>query len=451
MARRAITRTTTALAATLGFAVVSLTAGCTGEGDEVDLNKSDDSAEVGIPDVPVPPADGPRLGALANMTPVYDRPSTDGKKLGYLHAGASVARAEEPYSKKGCEGGWYPIRPRGFVCAGESASTDLNHPTMKAMALQPKLDAPLPYAYARTRKQTPFFDRDPNKEAGVVKKDETNTRTGFAVVGSWFAEDDEGKRQRLGLLTNGRFVRAADLRKSNPSEFSGYEIGKQHELPIGFVVKRGVRRWKVAEGKAEKLDKLEYHEKLALTGRFRTVRGQKYWADEEDKYYRHRDVTVARRRNVFPDFVDSTTKWIDVSIITGVLTAYEGKRPVYVTLCSVGRDRLGDPKETASTAQGVFEVTAKHITHVGADPKSFAQYYPLHDVPWVMELSSGQKLLGAYWTNRFGIEHGPGNVMVSPADARWLWSWATPELPEGWHGAFGTAKDEQKTFVLVRK
>jgi hypothetical protein len=75
----------------------------------------------------------------------------------------------------------------------------------------------------------------------------------------------------------------------------------------------------------------------------------------------------------------------------------------------------------------------------------------LYDVPWALELSSGKLLVGAYWHDRFGIEHGPGNIELSPTDAAWLFRFATPALPEGWHGAASGVSAENQTIVNVRK
>jgi lipoprotein-anchoring transpeptidase ErfK/SrfK len=65
----------------------------------------------------------------------------------------------------------------------------------------------------------------------------------------------------------------------------------------------------------------------------------------------------------------------------------------------------------------------------------------MYDTPWTLELSSGQLMHGAYWHDRFGVEHGPGNIQLSPADARWFYQWATPEVPEG----------VERTIINVRK
>jgi hypothetical protein len=440
MARRARTLATS-------LAALAVAVGCNGPEGEPSLSKS---AAAGIPDVPVPAADGPKLGALSHVAPVFERPAHDAKRIGYLHAGSLVARAEDPYSKASCEGGWYPVRPQGFVCAGESATTDLAHPTLVAMSLRPKLDQPLPYAYARVRNETPLYDRDAKRDNGVVPVSKLGRRAGLAVVGSWSALDPDGARHRLGLLTNGQFLRAADLESASPSEFFGVETdGKEVDLPVAFVLRRGVHAFDVDGRDAKKGGELAYHSKLLLTGRFRTLGKTRYWALGDGRWVRHPDVVTVRRRNVFPDFATGTQKWLDVSVVTGTLVAYEGKKPVYATLVSVGRDRLGDPKTTASTAQGTFEVVAKHITGASIEPSRVAESPEARDVPWVLELSSGQMLHGAFWHDRFGIEHGPGNLQLSPRDAQRLWSWATPELPDGWHGVLQPNGD--KTLVLVRK
>ena len=413
------------------------------------------SAEpIDISKIPVPPADGPQLGATADITPVLARPEKGAKQIGYLHAGAKVARSAEPVTSEGCPGGWYAVRPRGFVCADQVATTNLEHPTLVAMSIQPRRDQPLPYTYARVQKSTKLFKRDPKRDKAVVKERALSRRSGLAVVGSWTAQDDEQQEQRLGLLTNGLFVPAADLKAAEPSTFKGVELVEgRSDLPLAFNVKRGVRRWKYDEKNDEydKASELDYHEVLHLTGKFREKNGIKYWAVVDGTYVRHRDVTSVRRRHEFPDFATGDQKWIDISIITGTALLYEGKKPVFATLVSVGRDRLGDPKETASTAQGDFEIVAKHVTAAKFDPKVMSEYYEVYDVPWVLELSSGQLMHGAYWHDRFGIEDGPGHVAWSPSDAQWVFTWATPTVPPAWHGVTERPENEAKTIVRIRK
>jgi hypothetical protein len=424
--------------------------GCTGAKDAPALSKI--RADSPIPKVPEPPRDGPKLGSIADVTPVYDRPESGAKQIGYLHAGGEIARAAKPYSRKDCSGGWYPVRPRGFVCVGPTATLDLSHPTLAAMSLAPKLDQTLPYVYARVLKDTPLYDRDPKLKDTVREIGKLPNKSGLAIVGSWEAKDPGGQLRRLAMTTNGHFVRAADLEPAQSSSFHGVELGAKQELPIAFVVKRGVHEWRLdKDGDAQKLGLLDYHALVPLTGHFHTLGPNRYWTIEGDRFVRYRDVTVIRRRNVFPSFATGTAKWIDVSIVTGTLVAYEGKKAIFATLVSVGRDRLGDPKTSHSTAQGEFQITGKHVTGAGLNPKSLADNVEIFDAPWVMELSSGQMMLGAYWHDRFGIEHGPGNLELSPADAARIWHWATPDLPEGWYGVTQPPPDGEATIVHVRK
>jgi len=113
---------------------------------------------------PPPPPDKPLLGITAFVTTVYAEPRDTSRKLGYLRVGAKVARSEEPVGKSGCKGGWYQIHPRGYVCAGEDATTDLEDPILKAGAKRPDLKAALPYRYAFVRAVLPLYLRVPTAE-----------------------------------------------------------------------------------------------------------------------------------------------------------------------------------------------------------------------------------------------------------------------------------------------
>ncbi len=422
---------------------------CGKTGDGVALSRSE---ALEVPDVPVPASDGPRLGAVAHTTPVREAPNRDAKILGYLHAGATVPRAEKPYSTEGCDSGWYPIRPKGFVCLDEGATLDLRHPTLAAMAIQPDLDAPMPYTYARTKVDVDIFEVDDGRPRGVRATSEMESRSGVAVVGSWEAEDESGKLKRLAMLTDGRFVDASKLERAKSSEFAGVALGGNVKLPIAFIVKRGISAWDISGPTLERKRRLEYHETLPLTGRFRTSHDEKFWETSEGDWVRHRDATIVRERSQFPDFVNDTRHWLDVSVIAGTAVAYEGKSAVYATLASVGKDRLGeDIPDARVTERGEFAVVSKHITALNAKTTGFANRVEMHDVPWVLELSSGQLVHASFWHNRFGIEHGPGNLQLSPADARWLWTWATPQVPDGWHAVLNLPNDDTSTIINIRK
>jgi hypothetical protein len=440
-----------------GILTLALLAGCTGTPDAPLSKKASNE----IPKVPVPAEHGPKLASIADLTPVLERPARDARRIGYLHAGARVSRAEKPYSREDCAQGFYPVRPAGFVCAEGSATVDLTHPTLAAMAIQPLLDQPLPYTYARTSGETPLFERDPARDGAVREVGKLRRRAGVAVVGSWSATvPGSTEAERLALLTSGRFAKARDLEAAKPSEFAGVELRGKVALPLAFVVKRGVRRYKLDRENAEKDKELDYHALLPLTGRFRTAHGEKFWALDAEKWVRNRDVTAILPRSTFPDFAVEGQKWLDVSLVMQTLVAYEGKKAFFATLVSVGREvapaadtSVSDAVQgmpSAAWGLGTFEISAKHVTEVGADPFSLRESHQVYDVPWTLELASGRKLYGAYWHDRFGIEHGAGGIELSPGDAVRIFQWATPALPDGWHSSTRLGS-EAKTLVVLRK
>jgi hypothetical protein len=415
---------------------------------------------------PMPGENAPKLGVVSEALHVREFTDPRAPSLGVLRAGARVARSLEPVSRAGCAGGWYAIRPRGFVCVGVEATLDLAHPTLAAMALAPSVDAKLPYTYARTRNETPLFERVTGRDDTVREIGKLHRRAGMAVVGSWRAKEPSGNEARLALLTDGRFVRAADLEAAQGSDFNGVELDKNKELPVAFVVKRGVRSFTLNGNEAEKGDLIEYHSELLLSGRFRSLGSIKYWAYDgsavrasdrgDEKWVRHQDVTVVQKRTTFPDFVKDDTHWLDVSATTGTLVAYTGKRPTFVTLLSVARelpDSVGDVQPARDGPRaiplGTFEVRQKSLTLIGQSPAGFGEAFEVQDAPWALELSSGQLLHGAYWHDRFGIEHGAGSFALSPRDAARLFRFVGPDLPNGWHAASVPAG--HGTPVVIRK
>jgi len=427
--------------------VLLLSAACS-KGKAPALEKSEE--DIPIPDVPVPNESGPRLGAVADRVPIHDRPSRRGQILGHLRAGATVARAEQPFSVTGCDGGWYPVRPRGFVCTGVAATTNLSHPTLAAMAIRADRSGALPYTYARAARDTKWFEVDPDKGTAVRPLGSLRAKSGLAVVGSWSAADPAGKPLALAMGTDGRFVPTADVEALTGSQFEGAMLSDEVALPLAFVVKRGVRAWSLTRDEAEKGKLLGYHDRLDLTGKTRRLGATEFWATKDGRWVRLEDVTIVRERHEFPALATPGQKWLDVSVVTGTLVAYEGKKPVFATLVSVGRDRLGVPGGTAMTERGELSVVAKHLTAAGRDPAAFTEGIATHDVPWVLELSSGQLLLGAYWHDRFGIERSQGNVELSPKDAARIFRFADPELPDGWHSV-SPPPGAPKTLVVIRK
>jgi hypothetical protein len=288
-------------------------------------------------------------------------------------------------------------------------------------------------------------------------------KSGLAVVGSWTAEAPAGAKLRLAMTTDGRFVPAEDLEALKPSTFAGAALDEKVRLPLAYVVKRGVHAFTFLDGQVQKEEPLDYHARLELTGKHRAVGGVEYWAlpagdgggaGNAARFVRLSDVTLVRERHEFPEFATGTRKWIDVSVVTGTLVAYEGKTPKFATLVSVGRDRLGAPVPAgteAVTRRGEFTVTGKRLTVIPATANPDEVVVTNADAPWAIDLSSGQRIVGAFH-DRFGIEHGVGDIEISAADASSLFRWADPEIPPGWHAVkVPEGSAETAMIVNVRK
>lgn len=144
----------------LGLCLAAPLAGCKGKGGGP-LARAEPSDEA-FAHVPVPSADGPKLWVLAAGTTVHERPSTTAGKLGELRLGAAVARSKDPYTKDDCDGGWYAVRPRGFVCKGPGVALEVPA-GVRGLPPAPDLTRALPYRYGRARSENvPLYARAPS-------------------------------------------------------------------------------------------------------------------------------------------------------------------------------------------------------------------------------------------------------------------------------------------------
>ncbi|MCA9697792.1 MAG: L,D-transpeptidase, partial [Myxococcales bacterium] len=123
-------------------------------------------------------------------------------------------------------------------------------------------------------------------------------------------------------------------------------------------------------------------------------------------------------------------------------------RPVYVTLVSTGKK--GTNEEPFDTPVGRYRIYSKQVTSNMDGTTATDGNYAIQDVPWVMYFEGSYALHGAFWHQSFGYVRSHGCVNLGPSDARWLFMWSTPYLPEGWHGV-KTSDDNPGTTVVIRK
>lgn len=441
-------------------------------------------------------SDSPRLASIGRETWIYAEPRFKARRIGYLRGGAVVPRSEEPVTRAGCKGGWYKVgsnadaageSPRGddsgYVCLGRTASLNPYHPIVDALSRRPKLDG-IPYDYVMSRmpgaplyrkvpteaeqkreetdlehhkRQAKSLARDPSyvpiPEAEAMHESllygqmlprfadlppsssfllgRTGVRAGFALV-SHFEDEDRmwGVTTDLGLLPLDR------TRWVKPSVFHGLELKDDLTLPVGFVMKKRAQRWtKTEQGRMTPATPTAFREAIALTGR----KEGEYREARDGTWVREADLRIVDSMKRAPVWAKDGKRWLDVSILEQSLVAYEGEKPVYVTLVSTGAGGIGDPKKTHATVQGAFLIHTKHITTT-MDGDETGDEFDLRDVPFVQYFNEGYALHAAYWHDDFGTPRSHGCVNLAPTDAAWLFSFTTPDVPAGWHGALSLKK-----------
>src|SRR5262249_24599427 len=144
-----------------------------------------------------------------------------------------------------------------------------------------------------------------------------------------------------------------------------------------------------------------------------------------------------------PEGLGADEKWIDVNLKRQTIVAFIGDKAVFATMVSSGRNQHETPP-------GTFRIREKHVAttmdgdaeQAGDGPDS------IQHVRWVEYFNAGYALHGAFWHEEFGHVKSHGCVNLAPIDAKALFMWSEPHLPDGWHGVSAT-KDHPGTRVIV--
>ncbi|MEZ4312299.1 MAG: L,D-transpeptidase [Polyangiaceae bacterium] len=459
------------------------------DGGAPDDAGAEDGGEVDEEEDLLDPA-GPKLVATAMETWVHRSPRASSSRLGYLRAGAIVARLAEALGTDGCAGGWYRIAPRGYVCAGKLASLDADDPVGEAAVPGPRRGEAYPYRYVVSRSPPPSLyvrlpsledqrrvegrpssgpalspwaraevnrlgpadpvsaflqsGRDLPKPFGAeerlrfpVHRGRAKAKSAFGVMATF---DWTGRR--FGLTTELDLIPIDRTRVTRPSRMRGLHLDAAGAP--AFVMHGGARVYeRLRPGKFKPVGPAEYRSGWTLTGQGDGVtledaqRGyvpSGYLETTSGVWLPAQGLRVGTLTVDQWGYAKKGKKWIDVSIDRQILTAYEGLRPVFATLVSTGRGGTEDPKTTTATVQGVFFVQSKHVSTT-MDGTGGAASRELHDVPYVQYFHNNYAVHGVYWHDDFGKTMSSGCVNLAPADAAWLFEWTEPTVPAGWHGA----------------
>jgi hypothetical protein len=423
----------------------------------------------------------PLLYVTAREAFVYERPSFTSKKLGYLRAGAQVTRGTEPAGRERCPQGFYRIAPQGYVCTAEGARTEPGGAISDLATVRPDRSAPLPYVYGRSRQPAPpLYVKLPSEaEQREVEPDvmasgpravrgalaaiapspvparleggqqlptpfgyayeRSLTTSGRALADSAFAllQVIQHGPRRFALTTDLLLVPLDRLDPVTPSGFHGISLADEGGgLPVAFVMSRSAFLYSGEAGQPlRSVRPLAHREALQLSGKSQRFQGATWFQTRAGDWVRDERLIRVDPEPTLPAWATPGRSWIHVSISKQALVAYEGDRPVYVTLVSTGVDGLGDPETTRSTVRGQFLIHTKHVS-VTMNSEEAGSEFDLRDVPYVQYFKDNYALHTAYWHDGFGAPRSHGCINLAPLDARWLFHWTDPPVPPAWHGAF---------------
>jgi hypothetical protein len=437
---------------------------------------------------------GERGASIAWRTWIYTDVGPNRTRYGYLRAGATFDVRGPAIQNDGCQGGWYRVNPRGFVCLGLGATLDLTHPVVVASQKRAVRGEGLPYLYALSNDTAPLLyfrlpstremkesEGDFSGRTAILKErlrgsslealltpepppefllggaklvkphgvnqplrflyhaGSANPESGFAVSRTF-----EWEGRPFGLTTELDLIALDRTKPVVPSRFRGVALTETDDLPVGFARSPAQRYGGASGGAPLPGATIGFREPVLLTGK--KLPGAVLEATD-GTFVAESALRVIPKRTSFPSFATGDRKWVDVSIKEQSLVAYVGRRPVYVTLVSTGRSGLMDPEKTDATVRGSFMIYQKDVSSTMDGDEDRADSFNLHDVPFVQYFHKGYALHGTYWHDDFGKTRSHGCVNLAPADAAWLFEWTDPVVPAEWHGVLNK---ERGTVVLVR-
>ncbi len=433
----------------------------------------------------------PLYGVAFHMqAQVYEAPTDSAAVVGYFRRGG-LFRAKPGVRGKGCDTLWHALLGGGYVCAGRGFLLGKTPQSFAASPAAPSLQDDLPYPYGKTlahdvpqywKLPSAVEERDtltqltqlrPGRMAEaseLARKSESPVlaaknavalppaaagagaplpslvrivmQPGFYV--SIDGEEQDGERS-LTRTVRGAYVRAGTLTPVVIPPLHGHELnslGSRDVFPLALAYRANAPSYHrdPQTGALLRGEGLTLMQAMTLTHATLLQGGRRYLLARDGLFVPEdavRIVTPAQR----PPLVPSRAHWIDISLENQTLVAYEGDVPVFATLVSTGR-------EDHDTPTGIFRIQSKHVSATMDGEAGSDEAYSIEDVPWTMYFQGNYALHAAFWHKQFGRVRSHGCVNLAPADARHLFEWSTPGLPNGFHGVLAT-RDNPGTWVVI--
>lgn len=317
----------------------------------------------------------------------------------------------------------------------------------KTEPLPPALDA---MAEKKSDTELPWFLKDNGHAPNLANVRIDGPKAGeFAHHnGISFVDTVLWEGRRYGVGVDLRLYPTDRFRAIKGSEFHGFRIPEEAHMPFAIVKSKKAKILKEEGGRLVPEEAAELRSVLQTTGKQRVQKGRYYDQLEAGGWIADDEVARVDIAKKMPGWANDGEKWIDINVTRQVLVAYEGTKPVYATLVSTGEAGLDDPAKTKSTKRGIFRIHTKYLSAT-MDSNVVGEEFELRDVPYVQYFTEGYALHAAYWHDVFGQPKSHGCVNLAPEDARRLFFWTEPRIPENWHGASAGAKAKGGTVIFI--
>ena len=258
---------------------------------------------------------------------------------------------------------------------------------------------------------------------------------------------DEATREYYYATIRGDYVPGSAVHLVRPPEYHGYRVMGDTPLPAAIVKDRYAAFYEKRNNRFRgvgPVDRLNVYRVLSQE----QLGGTTYYEIEGDRWLKSSQVEYFQLREELPEGVGENDKWIWIDLSRQTLEAYQGTMPIFATLVSTG---LPESEETV-TPKGEFVINFKHVTdNMAGSVGDGEDVYSVADVPWVQYIHRNIALHASFWHSKYGTPKSHGCINLSPADARYLFDWTGPHLPDGWHGVAATDENPGTKVFIVGK
>lgn len=378
-------------------------------------------------------------------SPMYWRPPTAEERTA-----ASKKRAELERARKG------DAAPTPAAADAKPATPEAKPATPAAtekegLAALPKPDgstpqpeAPAPAAPVVAKADPPPAPPEPEIKLPLNRETPWLERGFFLAIG----EKVEVDGIHYWKTARGGFVEASAAYVYDTKGFEGRVLPDGTGFPMGFVMtSKGAKRFEFdTEGRLIPKETLPNKTFVDLQEEVEHA-GKTYMMTTDGSLIRKAVIRFAEAQPM-PEGLEPYDRWVDVSLDKQILVAYQGPEPKFITLVSTGKK--GTKEESFETPTGQWRIRSKHVSTTMDGQSDTDGNYSIQDVPWTMFFNDSIALHGAFWHEGFGRVRSHGCVNLGPADAKWLFDWTTPGVPEGWHGVHAH-EGSPGTTVVVRR